>query len=115
MSPFSFALPLNSPRRTAVSSMLFPLRRAINAQVIEGFVEQAAMDAVSAAEAAGGTGTGKMTAALASLASSLRTKGITLAENELRLLIENELLAFKAAQASSGSGTSAPLVPAAGA
>jgi len=80
---------------------------------IEGFVEQAAMDAVSAAEAAGGSGTAKMAAALASLASSLTTKGITLAENELRLLIENALLAFKAAQASSGSGTSAPPAPAA--
>jgi hypothetical protein len=44
---------------------------------IEGFVEQAAMDAVSAAEAAGGTGTAKMAAALASLTPSLTTKGIT--------------------------------------
>ena len=63
------------------------------------FVETAALDAVTAAEVTPGGGTAKMTAALAAFAVDLATKGITLAETEMRALLENALLQFKAATA----------------
>jgi len=73
---------------------------------IVAFVEQSALAAVAAAEAMPGTGEAKMAAALASLTASLATKGLALAETELRSLLENALLQFKSATASSGSGAS---------
>lgn len=73
-----------------------------NAATFEGdivaFLEQAAKDAVTAAESAPGDGQAKMLVALASFGAALATKGLALAENEARILLENALAGFKASQ-----------------
>lgn len=65
---------------------------------IVAFLKQAAMDAVAAAASTPGTGEAKMLAAIASFTAELATKGLALAENEARLILENAYAEFKASQ-----------------
>jgi hypothetical protein len=76
-------------------------------QDIVDFIKQAALDAVAAAETIPGGGVAKMTAAIAALGADLAGKGITLAETELRALLENALLLFKAEQAPTAAAPAA--------
>lgn len=66
---------------------------------IVAFIKQAAIDAVSAANAVEGDGQAKMAAALTSFGVSLATKGLVLAENIARIILENAVATFKAAAA----------------
>lgn len=68
-------------------------------------------DAVAAAETAGGTGTQKLAAAQASIATNLSTAGVTAATNVINAAIEGAVAQLKTAQAptpdnSAGSDTS---------
>lgn len=78
------------------------IAEAINTQApgIDGsivtFLDQNALAAVAAAEAMPGGGQAKMTAALVTFGAALATKGLTLAETLLRMLIETALIKYKA-------------------
>lgn len=66
---------------------------------IVAFLKQTALDCVVAAETTGGDGQAKMAAALATFLTDVTAKGIPLAQNDARIILENAVAAFKASQA----------------
>lgn len=73
---------------------------ADNESKVEGdivdFFKQTASDSVIAASTTGGSNADKAAAALASFTASLATKGIALAENDAKLLLESAYANYKA-------------------
>lgn len=64
---------------------------------VTGFLKKAASDSVVQAENSDVSSQAKMTLALQAFWGILKTVGLTLAENESRLLLEGALMALKAA------------------